>query len=494
MKRGTEHWRRNRQLAVSLVFWGVLCAADAAFAFCYDGTAETYWLPLGRAVRNVFAYTLLISSACCFLGRAARWVLVPSFAWAVFCDLACAYCECVHHVPLYTVWWQAVSDASWAEIAAFGRMVLTPVTAGVLLGATAVVVGYGCLMSCRPHGMAGGGRSWRLGLLLALPFVLFNLLLMNSSAGCAQMNFTSLPICTYLQWRDHRGAQCAFRNEALPPQVKTAVPVGELPNVLIVIGESSTRTHWHLYGYGRDTTPKMDARAAAGEIAVLQGVTCARPNTGPALEHLLTDCEAAHPAKGSWTLAEVLRRAGYRTVLVSNQAASERSDVYQVFNGCESRLYLDRMLPAGAPRHDEALLPYVEQALAAADGRPAAVFVHLAGMHYPVRNCYPARAAFFAGDGRVTRYDNAVRYQDELLDRLLTLARGRRNGVFFFVSDHGETPDAAVWRDYADPADYALPALVAPARGEFRANLRQDELTELLLRLARVDVPVKGVE
>ena len=494
MRKVFENLLKKRQLVVSLVFFGALCAVDAGLTFGYDGTTDGYWRPIGASVRNVVCYTLLISSVCCFLGHAARWVLVPFFAWSVVCDLACVYCERVYHVPLYTVWLQAVSDATGAEIAEFVRMVLTPTMVCVLLAAMAVVGYYGYLMFRRPHGETNDGRCWRLGIFMVAPFVLFNLLLMNSSAGCAQMYFTSCPICTYIQWRDHRGAQRAFKNANLPHRVKTVASAGELPNLLIVIGESSTRTHWHLYGYDRETTPKMDARAAAGEISVLQGVTCAMPNTGPALEHLLTDSEASHPEKGSWTLPEVLRRAGYRTALVSNQIADEHSAVYQVFNGCESRLYLERVLHEAAPYYDEVLLPYVEKAFEATNNRPAAVFVHLAGMHYPVRNCYPERAVFFTGDDRVARYDNAVRYQDEILDRLLTLAKGMKNSVFFFVSDHGETPDAEVWRDFLDPADYAIPALVAPAQEGLVPNMRQDELTAVILRLAHVELPIKGGE
>ena len=194
--------------------------------------------------------------------------------------------------------------------------------------------------------------------------------------------------------RDHRGAQRAFANKGLPERIPSAVPFGELPDLMIVIGESSTRMHWHLYGYDRDTTPRMDARAARGEITALRGVTCAKPNTGPALEHLLTDCEAAHPEKGSWTLPELLRRVGYRTRLVSNQCDLPRQDCYQVFNGCERRCYLHEVLPPGTANYDEQVLPHVVAAFDGTNDAPTAVFVHLSGAHFPAEGCYPPDVAY----------------------------------------------------------------------------------------------------
>lgn len=470
----------------TLVFFGVLFLFDAVESFGYDGTTEGYLRPALELVRNVTTYTLLVASLAYFLGRAARWVLVPLFAWSVSCTMICIYTERVYHVALSDVWLQALRDASGEEIVRTLELNLTP---GVLAGAAAVVMLialYAVLVFRSPSVSLSGRSRLAIGFALALPFLVLNGLCMYRFKGFAQMRATGFPICTYISWRDNRGAQRAFANAGLPERIPSAVPVDELPDLMVVIGESSTRTHWHLYGYGRDTTPRMDARAAKDEISVLRGVTCAKPNTGPALVHLLTDCEAANPAKGSWTLPELLRRVGYQTRLVSNQVDLPRQDSYQVFNGCARRCYLHEVLPAGTANFDELMLPYVVAAFDGTNGAPTAVFVHLSGMHFPVEDCYPASAAHFSGTDRTSRYDNATRYQDRVLDELLKIVSCRKRWLFLYVSDHGETPSSDVWRDFRDPDAYAIPAIVAPARPGLPEDLRQDELTELVLQLAGV--------
>ena len=470
----------------TLVFFGALFLSDAIDAFGYDGVTGSYWYPVWNLTRNTVTYTLIVTSLVYFLGRAARWVLVPMFAWALVCTTVCIRTMHVYHVPLWEVWLQALGDASREEIVQTLRLNLTP---GVLAGAVAVValiVLYAILMHRRPPLVLPRRTRFAVGFALALPFLVLNALGMYRFKGFAQMHASSFLICTYINWRDHRGAQRAFANGGLPERVRSAVPLTELPDLMIVVGESSTRTHWHLYGYARDTTPRMDARAAKGEITVLRGVTCARPNTGPSLEHLLTDCEAEHPEKGSWTLPELLRRTGYRTRLVSNQPDLPRQDCYQVFNGCERRTYLHEILPPDTANYDELVLPHVAAAFDGTNGAPIAVFVHLAGMHFPVEECYPTSAAHFPGTDRIDRYDNATRYQDLILDALLKIVAQRKKWLFLYVSDHGETPSSNVWRDFRDPDVYAVPAIIAPAHPGIPDGLRQDELTELILTLSGV--------
>ena len=476
----------------TLMCFGALFLADAVEGFGYDGTTAGYLHPLCNLVRNTVTYTLLVASLVYFLGRAARWILVPMFVWSLVCTALCVYTSHVYHVPLCDVWLQAVRDASWEEIVRTIELNMTP---GVVAGAVAIVAlcaASAVLMCRRPLVLLPWRRRFVIGFALAVPFLVLNGLCMYRFKGFAQMRVTGFPIGTYLNWRDHRGAQRAFANKGFPERIPSAVPFGELPDLMIVIGESSTRTHWHLYGYARDTTPRMDARAARGEITVLQGVTCAKPNTGPSLEHLLTDCEAAHPEKGSWTLPELLRRVGYRTRLVSNQCDLPRQDCYQVFNGCERRCYLHEILPPGTANYDEQVLPHVVAAFDGTNDAPTAVFVHLSGAHFPVEGCYPPSAAHFPGTDRTDRYDNATHYQDQILDELLKIVEKRKKWLFLYVSDHGETPSSNVWRDFRDTDAYAIPALVAPARVGLPDNLRQDELTELILRLAGIRAAEKN--
>jgi heptose-I-phosphate ethanolaminephosphotransferase len=74
-------------------------------------------------------------------------------------------------------------------------------------------------------------------------------------------------------------AGTAAKNAALPPLQNLADSSGDTPRTLVlVLGESTTREHMHLYGYNRDTTPNLDALAASDKgLTVFRNVVSPRP-------------------------------------------------------------------------------------------------------------------------------------------------------------------------------------------------------------------------
>jgi heptose-I-phosphate ethanolaminephosphotransferase len=77
--------------------------------------------------------------------------------------------------------------------------------------------------------------------------------------------------------RQHAGL--LQKNAALPPLQNLADSNGDTPRTLVlVLGESTTREHMHLYGYNRDTTPNLDALAASDKgLTVFRNVVSPRP-------------------------------------------------------------------------------------------------------------------------------------------------------------------------------------------------------------------------
>ena len=91
------------------------------------------------------------------------------------------------------------------------------------------------------------------------------------------------------------------------------------------------------------------------------------------------------------------------------------------------------------------------------------IFIHLAGMHYPVQEGIPECEKHFTDDvegecikdmsvrdrDRNNRYDDAILYEDKVLGGLVDILRKRkRPSCLMFISDHGESPRAMGWRDY----------------------------------------------
>ena len=320
------------------------------------------------------------------------------------------------------------------------------------------------------------------------------MLTMNWHFGLAQMHYTGLPIGTWIAWRDERGLRRALTNVGLR-SLDAPRPIEGAADLVVMIGESETSSHWRLFGYARDTTPRMDDYAGRGLLLPLPGVTTRYAETRRSLMRFLTDAKFDDKLCGSWTLSARLRFAGYEPVLISRQKERAGTDLHEVFNGCDERVYPLSEGGDGAG-FDEALVPAVRRVLAVPRRRPLALFVHFSGLHFPLEGVYPEDAGRFPAVGepaesRIDRYDNAVRYEDEVRGRILDLLMAHpRPAMALFVSDHGESPSSRTWRDSADPDCYAVPAFLFRNRSDLAfpaADVRSiDGLTDLLLSLTPV--------
>lgn len=184
-----------------------------------------------------------------------------------------------------------------------------------------------------------GCRNVLKGTCLAGIFAVLICLTMNFHFGIAQMTYSLFALTSIKSWTEGRGIRDACRSVKLPETLSVDSEVR--PDCVIVLGESATRNSWHLYGYSRHTTPRVDQMCGADDGGVaFTDIVGIQPVTDRALALLLTDVSFDDQTIGRWTLAEVYRRAGYRCVLISHQwgGESDLSTLYQIFNGCERRL------------------------------------------------------------------------------------------------------------------------------------------------------------
>ena len=229
---------------------------------------------------------------------------------------------------------------------------------------------------------------------------------------------------------------------AKDPQTK------ELPTVVLVIGESLTTARMGVYGYEKDTTPKL-AELATNGLDILPPRRATASYTARALQNLLI--------RDGQSFVKVLRRRGYKPVLISGQHHWERyCGVEQmVFSPCVKKRYLrDEIFSPDV--YDWNLVRWAEDELAEADG-PLLLIVHLMGSHYPYEDRYPSYWA--EGEG-LDAYDRSVRLTDTVLADLIALVP--QNGVLIFTSDHGESPSSSRWRNAEDPDLWSVPMMVYP--------------------------------
>ena len=263
---------------------------------------------------------------------------------------------------------------------------------------------------------------------------------------------------------------------------------GARPDIILVSIDSLRPDHLGSYGYARDTSPTLDALAAAG--ARFTTATSSTSWTLPAHAALFTGLhDATHGLSSDGlrladehvTLAEALRDAGWRTAgffggpyLHPAFGLAQGFDFYQ---SCMTRLADDvpegelrAQALGGATAHADVtgprLLEEVERWLATLDEAPFFLFLHLWDVHYDYIPP-PGYAERFDPDytGRLTGvgmfhdpavragmdprdlahlvalYDGEIRYTDEVLGRVLDGLdrRGRlANALVVVTADHGE--------------------------------------------------------
>jgi arylsulfatase A-like enzyme len=261
------------------------------------------------------------------------------------------------------------------------------------------------------------------------------------------------------------------------------------PDIVLVSIDSLRPDHLGSYGYARDTSPRIDALAAAG--ARFTTATSTTSWTLPAHAALFTGLhDATHGLSSDGlrladehvTLAEVLRGAGWRTAgffggpyLHPAFGVAQGFDSYQ---SCMTRLADD--VPEGELRaqalggaetaHADVtgprLLEEAERWLATLDETPFFLFLHLWDVHYDyipppgyAERFDPDYAGTLTGAGMfhdpavragmdprdlahlVALYDGEIRYTDEVLGRVLNGLdrRGRlADAIVVVTADHGE--------------------------------------------------------
>lgn len=476
---------------------------------------QFFLFSLWSCVRDMTTYTLLLSAPVFLFGRLARWVVTAIWAYIVIVVCSCAYVKSVFHTSLSSIWIELLMNTSVDEVVQFLNMSLGfwQIVGLILVG---IVIALPFVALKRLPAQPFSLRTLLIGVGLMMPFVLINVIVMNWHWGVVQMPYTNFLASSVMEYARNRGFRQACGNTELPPLISIKVVTNELPNVVIVLGESATRNNWHLYGYGRHTTPRMDEICTLGEGVALKDVVGIAPDTVYALSFLLTDVTFETLTKGRWTIAEVMRRAGYSTVAISNQQAWEGNTTLlgTIFNGCEKKVSM-LVEKKGLSHYDESMVSYLSLELSKSS--PQAVFVHLAGMHYPVHNACPKEEKHFDNNvegevlegmsafnrDRRNRYDDGILYEDKVLGMIVdALKENDRPSIMFFISDHGESPRADSWRVFTDTDVYELPCVfwmsskyqmqfpevVSSLRACANKPLQPDMLTGGLLEMAQIEI------
>ena len=289
---------------------------------------------------------------------------------------------------------------------------------------------------------------------------------------------------------------------------------------VLVIGESSRRNRWQLFGYQRETNPEL---TKVSNLVPIPDMVTSWPLTLGAVPLILTRKPPAD-FEQLWKEASILRamqESGFDTYWISNQYPVGFFDspiaiyAYQAHH-ISFHNYASLTTPGG---YDEDLLQPLRNALKESRG-DLFIVLHMMGSHDEYDFRYPSIFKYFrptmtdpekvgsSYDRTGNSYDNTIRYTDYVLSSVIDTLRGTDTvTAMLYESDHGEdlaTPDCKLSGhgngsiyDYQVPAffwysnEYAqtFPERIAALRNNASQHVLSADTFESLIDMAGLRIP-----
>ncbi len=221
---------------------------------------------------------------------------------------------------------------------------------------------------------------------------------------------------------------------------------------VIFLGESTSTCHMSLYGYNRETTPRMEAMR--NDLSVYTDVITPDTHTFGVMQKVLTFANHEHPEylKTRGSIVETFNAAGFETYWISNKSfITKWGGSYGVIADEAKHVYDLSLLK----KPDEIIVPYLHKVLNDNIRGNKAIFIHVMGNHMMYKARYPDAFEYF--DHKKTldlpdlgfrdeemkqiidEYDNSILYGDFVFESILNEVKAaNKSSYILFFSDHGD--------------------------------------------------------
>jgi glucan phosphoethanolaminetransferase (alkaline phosphatase superfamily) len=277
--------------------------------------------------------------------------------------------------------------------------------------------------------------------------------------------------------------------------------------VVLVLGESSNKSRWSLYGYGRQTNPKLSQRSG---LILLQDLVSPWNSTMASVPVIMT--QKSPTDKELYTdqpgLAKIMQTAGIDTYWLSNQGTNGNFDrsIKQLYVEAKHQEFVSGQtaLLIGQPGDDAKLIEPLKRALSSS-AKKLFIVLHTQGSHYPFWERYPLTFEVFRPAKRgeeffnnrlktsdwlnvSNSYDNSILYTDFVLDQIIELLeQSGRSARLVYVSDHGQAIPTATCSElgqgYTSNDNLRVPGFIWLSKS-YRASNPQH--TETIARNAKI--------
>ena len=226
-------------------------------------------------------------------------------------------------------------------------------------------------------------------------------------------------------------------------------------NLIFISVDTLRADHLGIYGYSRNTSPRLDQLLRAGTLFLDASANV--PLTNPSFCSMLSSRYAHQTGAtrngipmiaGNETLAQLLKAQGYHTAAILSNwpLKANLSGLQPGFDLYDDEFFEKRWLFFNSERDAQGV---TERALAWLQGRPAEPFflwVHYSDPHAPYMNhdgfSFRSRNRLSPDQRNLDDYDSEVAYTDhwigQLFETLEALGLPSRS-LIVFVADHGES-------------------------------------------------------
>lgn len=242
------------------------------------------------------------------------------------------------------------------------------------------------------------------------------------------------------------------------PVLTARKAAADAPNIVFIVGESLTLEHLGIYGYERDTTPRLAKMMHNNELVLYRNAVTTGTRTLSSVPYMLTGLQGIDPQGliySSPTIFNYAKAAGYNTAFITAQDFQWRN-IDQIFidkdldyyrNGTDFSASVSVSEGADDIKVLETgVFPYLEKTLKSEQQEPMLLVVQMNGSHYPYNTHSPDYIKKFLPEKKpngLNAYDNTVLYTDLYLERLVEAVRAKDPDAWiFYSSDHGQSVSA----------------------------------------------------
>ena len=450
-------WKQNPHLIVFLLYALFLLITEMFLSYIFK---------INRSFFNAFFQAAPLILAVCGIGflitgKAGKIFLSVTAVISTFFTLSACFLASVFKLRLNGDMYAVLAASSVEESREFIQVFINWKVFVLLLIACSVLTGLLYFLWKNPFKRC---RILTLtGIVLLLPYMI------NTVRFCAEKDLAELyerntesrMIAGFFVFQNNlKGVLDMIHHPKLPKKIRSTYQ-GKITGIL-VIGESATRNHMGIYGYGRPTTPRMELLKK--DLLIFDDVVSPYCVTVDACRAMLTTAEPPELTPLDYTVFNVFREAGFKIKSISNQFRWGKRDgpVNLLFSAAHERTFIQEEQRRA---FDEAVLPLLRKYLTDTEQSQLLV-VHLMGSHSKFSDRYPKDFNFFNGRKdacnalfssrtaeKINSYDNSIAYTDHVLGEIISLVeKSPLPGFVLYVSDHGEVPGFRGGRSAASKA------------------------------------------